>query len=227
MVWVRVALFASVAVVVASAVWRWAPEVSLTADELADFVGPHRRAWYGLPVVVLMFVLLGLLLVPVLALIGVTGIAFGPVLGPVYALAGAVASAASGFAIGRVLRRRRVDWLRTGRLARLDRLRGVFRRHGTLAVFVVRKIPAPFTLVNVALGASAVDFKHFVAGTVLGIAPSVVALAGLGSQLGQLFSDPSPAALARAALFLLIPLTMAAAIDRALRRARGYPGLER
>ena len=63
-------------------------------------------------------------------------------------------------------------------------------------------------------------FKDFVAGTALGIAPSVVALAGFGSQLGEMFTDPSPETFARAALFLLVPLTLAVAIDRTLRRTR-------
>ena len=49
----------------------------------------------------LAFVVLGLALVPVILLIAATGIAFGPLLGPVYAMAGCLASASTGFAIGR------------------------------------------------------------------------------------------------------------------------------
>ncbi len=220
MVWFRLAAVLVIACAMAAAAWKWGPEVPVTPDQLAAIVAPHRHAWYALPVVVMTFVLLGLVLVPVLALIGVTGIAFGPALGPLYAMAGSVASAASGFAIGRWLGRRRAAWLMS---ERLRRVRGLLGRHGTLAVFLVRKVPAPFTLVNVALGASVVHFKDFVAGTILGIAPAVVALAGFGSQLGEIFTDPSPATLARAALFVAIPLTIAVTIDRTLRRARSSP----
>jgi phospholipase D1/2 len=215
MVWLRVAAFVIVAGAIAAAAWTWAPGIPATPDELVAFVAPHRDAWYALPTVVMAFVLLGLVLFPVLALIGATGIAFGPVLGPVYAMAGSVASAASGFAIGRWLGRRRTERLMSDRLARIS---GRLRRNGTLAVFLVRKVPAPFTLVNIALGASAVHFRNFVAGTVLGIAPAVVALAGFGSQLTEIFTNPSPETLARAGLFVAIPLTVAVVIDRTLRR---------
>jgi len=219
MAWLRVAAFLLVAGAIAAGAWKWGPGVPVTPDELVAFVAPHRHAWYALPMVVMAFVLLGLALFPVLVLIGATGIAFGPVLGPLYAMAGSIASAASGFAIGRWLGRRRVEQLTSERLRRIP---DMLRRHGTLAVFLVRKVPAPFTLVNIAIGASSVHFRHFVAGTVLGIAPAVVALAGFGSQLTEMFTDPSPTTFVVAALFIAIPLTMAVVIDRTLRRATGY-----
>jgi uncharacterized membrane protein YdjX (TVP38/TMEM64 family) len=167
--------------------------------------------------VVVAFVVLGLVLFPVLLLIAATGIAFGPVLGPAYAMVGAIASASSGFAIGRWLGRRRVQRLLGERGWRIT---GMLRRNGTLAVFLVRKIPAPFTLVNVVIGASSIAYRDFVVGTVLGMAAAVVALAGFGSQLGQMFRDPSLQAFARAALFIAIPLSLAVPINRKLRRAR-------
>ena len=58
-----------------------------------------RHAWYALPMVMLAFVVLAV--VPVMLLIAATGIAFGPVLGPIYAMAGCLASGSVGFAIGR------------------------------------------------------------------------------------------------------------------------------
>ena len=89
--------------------------------------------------VMLAFIVLSL--VPVLLLIAATGIAFGPVLGPVYAMAGSLASASVGFAIGRWMGRRRVERLGGERIARISR---TLKRNGTLAVFLVRKVPAPF-----------------------------------------------------------------------------------
>ena len=57
------------------------------------------------------------------------------------------------------------------------------KRNGTLAVFLVRKIPAPFTLANIVVGASTVRFRDFIVGTLLGMSAFVVALAGFGYQL--------------------------------------------
>ena len=93
-------------------------------------------------------------------------------------------------------------------------------RNGTLAVFFVRKVPAPFTLTNIVVGASSVAYRDFVIGTLLGMGAFVIALAGFGYQLTQAIRDPSPATWIGAALFVGVPLTLAWLINRALRRAR-------
>lgn len=194
--------------------WLAAPHIDVTA--LSERVAPHRYAWYALPAVTLTFVVLGLLMVPVLALIVGTGIAFGPVLGPIYAMAGCLASASVGFAIGR--------WIGAERLqdaggARVTGLTRVLERNGTLAVFFLRKVPAPFILANVVAGAARIRFRDFVAGTVLGMGAIVVALAGFGYQLAKLFENPTPGSLVTAGLFVGVPLTLAWFINRSLRRS--------
>ena len=82
------------------------------------------------------------------------------------------------------------------------------------------KVPVPFTLANVAVGASAIRFRDFIVGTTLGMTSVVVALAGFGSQLTRLVHEPSAASLATAALFVAVPLTIAVLINRAMRQAR-------
>jgi uncharacterized membrane protein YdjX (TVP38/TMEM64 family) len=216
MLWLRVAALLVLAGALAAA-WHWASWMPTSPDALAAMVSPHRGAWYALPLVVLAFVLLGLVLFPVLVLITATGVAFGPVLGPVYAMAGSLASGSVGFAIGRWLGRRRVERLVGERAGHLI---GMLQRNGTLAVFLARKIPAPFTLANVAIGASSIAYLDFLIGTVLGMVAAVIALAGLGSQLSRLLHDPSPEAFARAALMVVVPLSAAIVITRKLQRAR-------
>jgi uncharacterized membrane protein YdjX (TVP38/TMEM64 family) len=216
MLWFRVAAFL-VLVGALVAAWTWGPGLPISPDALATMVAPHRHAWYGLPIVVLSFVLLGLVLFPVLMLIAATGMAFGPVLGPIYAMAGSLASASAGFAVGRWLGRRRVERLMG---ERAGRIMSMLHRNGTLAVFLARKVPAPFTLANLAIGASSIGYIDFVVGTTLGMAAAVVALAGLGSQLSSLLRDPSPETFATAALLVTIPLGAAVVITRRLRRAR-------
>ena len=94
------------------------------------------------------------------------------------------------------------------------------RRNGTLAVFLVRKVPVPFTLANVVVGASPIRFRDFIIGTTLGMTALVVAVAGFGYQLTRLLHEPSAASLATAAVFIAVPLTIAVLIDRAVRRGR-------
>ena len=194
------------------AAWVWTPLAELDLHEVSAWLAPYRHAWYALPMVMLAFVVLGL--VPVLLLIAATGIAFGPVLGPVYAMAGCLASASTGFAIGRCMGVRRVEQLGGKRIAGITR---GLKRNGTLAVFLIRKVPAPFTLVNIVVGASTVGYREFIIGTVLGMGAIVIALAGFGYQLTQALRSPSPTTLIAAALFVGVPLTLAWLINRALR----------
>jgi phospholipase D1/2 len=182
------------------------------AGDIAAWLAPHRHAWYALPALMVGFVVLAL--VPVVLLVAATGLAFGPVLGPPYAMAGCLASASAAFALGRWLGRRRVEQWGGPRIAKITRRAA---RNGTLAVFLIRKIPAPFALVNVVIGASPIRYREFVVGTTLGMALLVIALAGFSAQLHDIWREPSPFALLRAAGFLAIPLTAAVVINRVLR----------
>jgi uncharacterized membrane protein YdjX (TVP38/TMEM64 family) len=197
------------------AAWKWLPSIALNLDELTAWLAARRQAWYALPVVMLAFIVLGLAMVPVILLIALTGIVFGPLLGPVYAMAGCLASASTGFAIGRWMGVQRVTQLGGERISRMVH---AVRRNGTLAVFLVRKVPAPFTLVNIVVGASAIRFRDFIVGTVLGMGAFVVGLAGFGYQATNALRDPSAETIAGAAMFVIVPLTLAVLINRAFRR---------
>jgi phospholipase D1/2 len=204
-------------VVAAIAIWKWFPDRPGSLEELAAWLAPHRHAWYALPAVILVFVAFGVALVPVMLLIAATGIVFGPILGPLYAMAGSLASASTGFAIGRWVGLRRVQRIGGERIARLTR---ALKRNGTLAVYFVRKVPAPFTLVNIVIGASTVRYRDFLIGTTLGMIAVVIALAGFGHQFTELLRDPSPRTVLGAVLIVAVPMTLAWTSNRALRRVR-------
>jgi uncharacterized membrane protein YdjX (TVP38/TMEM64 family) len=219
--WVRVAAVVAVAAALAAA-WIWTPlEDYADPERLSARTAELRGAWYGGPVVVLTFLLLELFLFPLLVLVVATGIVFGPWLGPIYALAGSLASAAVGFGLGRWLGRSTIERLAGRRVERIDPL---LRRNGVLAVFLVRKIPLPFTLVNLILGSSAIRFRDFMIGSLLGLGVIVVLLSSLGHQLAGLRSDPSPRSIALAALLVIIPFLTAWFINRRLRLAQGSDG---
>jgi phospholipase D1/2 len=197
----------------AGAAWVWLPAGARDLHQFASWVAMYRHAWYALPLVTAAFIILAP--VPVLLLIAVTGIAFGPVLGPIYAMAGCLSSASAGFAVGRWMGQRRVERLGGSRVAQVSR---ALRRNGTLAVFLVRKVPVPFALSNIVVGASPVRYRDFIIGTVLGMGAIVVALAGFGSQATTVLRDPSPSTITVTALLIAIPLTFAWLINRTLRR---------
>jgi phospholipase D1/2 len=186
------------------------------ASDLSIRLTEDRYAWWAPAAVILAFVAFSV--VPVMLLVSLTGVAFGPVLGPLYAMAGCLASASTAFAIGR--------WIGPRHLhgwggERMRRLMGLLHRNGTLAVFLIRKIPLPFVLVNVMLGASAVGYREFLIGSTLGMAAMVVGLAGFGYQLAETWRQPSLESVIRSLLFLCIPLSMAWMINRRLRARSG------
>ena len=197
---------------VVAVVWSQLPTATWDLDAISAWMAPHRHVWYGLPVVVFAFVALAP--VPVMLLIAATGIAFGPLLGPIYAMAGCLASGSVGFGLGRWLGQHRVEQLGGERVVRVT---STLRRNGTLAVFFLRKIPFPFTLANIIVGASTVTYRDFVVGTLLGMTGLVVGLAGFGYQLTMVLRSPSPATVVGAILIVSIPLTLAWLINRSLR----------
>jgi phospholipase D1/2 len=201
-----------------AAAWQWTPlKGLLDLQRVADWVEPHRTAWYAPPVVVAAFVVLGILMVPVLLLITATGIAFGPWLGSIYALAGALTSASVGFAFGRLAGQHRIERVGGRKIGDISRK---IERNGTLAVYVIRKIPMPFLFSNLVIGASRVRFRDFLLGSILGLGPIVIALAGFGYHLTRSLDEPTPAKIAVAVGFLAVPLTIAWILNRVLRRSR-------
>ena len=209
--WIRVGTVLIVCAI-GAVLWSLLPTDEWNADAVSAWMAPHRHVWYALPLVALAFI--GLSPLPVLLLVAATGVAFGPILGPIYAMAGALASGSVSFAIGRWMGQQRVEELGGERVKRVTRS---LKRNGTLAVFLIRKIPLPFMLINIVIGASPVRYRDFVLGTMLGMTAIVIALAGFGYQLTMVLRSPSPATIGTAALLVGIPLTLAWLLNRTLR----------
>ena len=226
--YVSLAIVVVTAVVVVILAISSGVDVPRDADSLRQvFTGvlPHRTVWYALPVVVAAYVVLGLVLVPVLLLVAVTGLVFGPWLGPLYAGAGCLTSASAGFAIGRWAGYERIQKIGGRRVADLH---DALERNGTLAVFVMRKVPAPFMISNIVAGASRVRYRDFLIGTILGMGAFVIALAAFGYQVSQALSHPSWRSALIAVVFLGIPLSLAWFINHSLKkRASGEKDLGR
>jgi phospholipase D1/2 len=213
--WVRIAVVLLAAAAAASA-WKWTPLRELVdPGQLSAQLEPYRTSWFALPLVVAVFVLAELVMFPVLVLIFVCGVVFGPWLGPLYALTGAVASALPPFWLGRRLGRERLEaW--GGE--RVRRLAWMLERRGVIAVFLVRKIPAPYSLVNLICGACALSLRDFVLGTVLGMVTGVVLLTVLGGELLELLADPDPVRVTFAILLLAATITIALLVQRVVNR---------
>lgn len=149
-----------------------------------------------------------LVLFPVTVLNVATIVTFGPVLGNAYGFTGWLCSAALGFGIGRITGR---EWVQKLARSRIHRLLHRAGRHGFLTVLSMRILPiAPFTVVNLFVGASGIRFADFFFATVIGRIPGIVILTLFGVQLENFLRRPDVASSILLALtILLIPLATA------------------
>ena len=213
--WLQFVVIAAVLLGLA-AMWRFTGlREWIDVDRFADAVEPYRRSWFALPLTIVVFVVAELVMFPVLLLIFACGVVFGPWVGALHAILGAIASSLIPFWIGRRLGHDAVA-RRGGRL--VERIEKVLARRGVIAVFLVRKIPAPFTLVNVVCGASTVTLRDFVLGTLLGMGTGVILLTVLGGQLFATASDPDPWQIVGGIALLFAPLLLALLLQHVINR---------
>jgi uncharacterized membrane protein YdjX (TVP38/TMEM64 family) len=203
-------------VVLLAAAWKWTGlREWADTDRLVDVFGRYRTNWLAFPATVLVFVVAELLLFPVTVLIFVCGLVFGPWLGTLYALTGSLASAIVPFLIGQRLGRERLERMGGPLVRKLER---VLDRRGVVAVFLVRKIPAPYTLVNLVCGASPLSLRDFALGTVLGMGTGIILITVISGQLMDMLRHPEIGQIALGVALLLVPVTLALIIQRTLNR---------
>jgi phospholipase D1/2 len=185
-----------------AAAWHWTPlsywvnfetlaawEQSIKADSAAPYI------------IISAYLLGGLVLFPITLLTAVTIFTFGPVTGNIYSLIGWLLSATLGYGTGRLLGR---DWLQSLLGDRLSYFHRAGDRTGILAVLALRIVPvAPFTVVNVCIGASRIRFRDFTIGSVLGRIPGLLALTLFEVQLKSLMRAPAMGKFAIAAAVMV------------------------
>jgi phospholipase D1/2 len=159
-----------------AAAWRWTDLGEWLSPEKLRSVGEGLRQLPASPLAVLAAYIIGsLLVVPVTLMIAATVLVFGPWLGLVYAAVGSVLASLVTYWLGRVFGRETVRRVAGSRLDRLSRALG---RRGILAIVTVRIVPvAPFTVINLVAGATHISLRDYLIGTVLGLAPGIIATA--------------------------------------------------
>ena len=168
--------------------WR----VLLSPVMLAEF-GRQVLAWPLGPVwVLLAYVVAVALAMPVLALITLGVLIFGPWPGMAYALAGMVAGATVTYGLGRLTGAQVLDRLLKGRLQLMSTH---LHRRGLWAIVLLRALPvAPFIVVNLGAGALRVRLRDYVLGTFLGLLPGTVLISLFMRQVQQAVRTATPGA---------------------------------
>jgi len=171
--------------------WIWSPlRETLNPGELGQWLARFRYEPWAPIAVLAVFIGGGLIMLPVTLMVVLTAIAFGPVLGFVYALLASTASAGVSFLIGRRLGHRHVKQLSGSRVHDLSRRIG---RHGFLTIALLRMVPvAHFTVISMAAGTSHIRIASFLAGTVAGMAPGMILLIAFLDSLAAAAREPDP-----------------------------------
>jgi uncharacterized membrane protein YdjX (TVP38/TMEM64 family) len=108
-------------------------------------------------------------------------IAFGPWLGFFYSLTGICVSSAVTWKMGRHMRR---DTVRRLAGPKLDRMIEVLKKHGLLAMTLLRLVPlAPFAVESIVAGAIRMKLWHVVVGTAIGLLPGTLTTTVFGDAI--------------------------------------------
>lgn len=205
---------AGLMIVALALLWEFAPLAKPEAVRaaFASLAGNHLA-----PLIVIgVFVVAGFVMFPVTVLIAATAAAFGPWYGFLYAALGALASAVATYAVGAAIGK---PALREFLGPRLNRIRQRVVRRGVITIAALRMVPiAPFTVVNLVAGASAIPVFDYVAGTLLGLLPGLTMISAVGHQFARIMTAPSPADLAWLAAavvaWILLSIGVQAAVSR-------------
>jgi len=206
-----------VALAALAAIWRWTPlRDFVSLEALVRMVRTLDESAAAPLVVLAAYVLAGVAVVPVTVMIVATGIVFGPLLGTLYAFAGALLSAAATYEIGRWVGRDTVRRLAGPRLNRITRR---LARKGAIAIAVIRLLPvAPFSIVNAVAGASHIRLRDFMLGTALGMLPGIVVTMVFVDRVTRVVTDPGLDTLLMLLGFAILIVAAATYIHRRLVR---------
>ena len=193
--------------------WHWTPLGDwLSLEMLSQSVEWLKQSIYAPVIVIGIYLICGLVAIPVILLIIITVIIFGPWIGFAYALIGAELSVFLGYGAGRLLGRKVIRWFANDKINRLSR---ILARGNLKSIITVRMIPiASFTATNMVMGANHVHFRKLALGSLFGMIPGVLAIALFADRLASFAYAPS-----LLSFFLLVfVVTMIAMVAVGLKR---------
>lgn len=169
--------------------WHWTPLAEwINRENLVLWGGKIKGHPLSFTVIMAVYVVGGLLMIPVTLLIGVTAMIYDPVWATIYALSGCLLSALAAFFIGSRAGKQMVRKLAGKKLNRLSRQ---MAKQGILTVAIIRNLPvAPFTIVNLIAGASHIRLKDYLIGTASGMLPGILAVTLFADRLMHAIENP-------------------------------------
>jgi phosphatidylserine/phosphatidylglycerophosphate/cardiolipin synthase-like enzyme/uncharacterized membrane protein YdjX (TVP38/TMEM64 family) len=219
--WIRVLLAIALTGGVAwlsAAFFEWRG-VHAFRDALSTMTGTSATVW----VAIVAFLLANVALIPLELMAIAAGLLFGAVRGGLVALLGSLIAAAVGYAAGRAIGPAGLRRWMSRRAYRSARQLGV---QGITGVIVLRLASiASAGSIHLLCGAARVPFVAYIAGTMVGLAPAVWALSGLGALLRHTVLNPSISNVLLTAGAALLLVVLAALVRTLLLIRRLAPSL--
>jgi uncharacterized membrane protein YdjX (TVP38/TMEM64 family) len=161
---------------------------ALGQEQATSLLASLQNSPSALPLVLLVFVLGGILAVPINLLLIATALTFGAELAIGCGFAGSLISAAASFGLGHYLGKPLVRRIIGERLDTIiDSLRG----RGVGSMVVIRLLPiAPFGLINLVAGVSGLRFRVFMLGSAIGMLPGIVAIVLATTHFKKAIEEP-------------------------------------
>jgi phospholipase D1/2 len=164
-----------------------------------------------------------LVLVPPSLVAAIAGLLLGTIRGAVVAFLASLVIAALGYAAGRTIA---ADTLQRWLSRRSYRSARQLGAQGLTNVIVLRLASvAGAGAIHLLCGAARLPFATFTIGTAIGIAPTTIALAGLGALLHRALIDPAPSNVLTVVGLALLFMAVAAAVRTALLIRRFAPSV--
>ena len=187
--WGKLALLLLV-IISLTLLWRATPLATMISPQhVIAWAKDFGARWWAPLVVMALYTPACLVMFPRPLITLAAVIAFGPWLGFVYSLVGIVASSVVTYCIGRGMRR---DTVRRLAGAKLDRMTEVLKKHGLLAMTLLRLVPlAPFAIESIVAGAVHLKVWHVAVGTAIGLLPGTLATTIFGDQIETALSGGS------------------------------------
>lgn len=182
--WILPAIALLAALVTSSAI-NTRPEFQEVRDALQGTSSLPSALWIGTSA----FVVAGLLLVPLELLTVAAAVGFGALRGGIVAALGSLALAVIGYLIGRAVGASGVARWVSSRSYRSIRQLGA---RGAVGVLVLRMSSVASTgAINLLCGAGGIAFTAYMAGTIAGMVPVIMALSALGGMFRDALLEPS------------------------------------
>lgn len=209
--------------IVVAGVWLATPlRQYLTVEDFVEAADALEHMRFAPLIVLGVYVFGTFLFVPLTLTVAATGAVFGAWPGLAYAFVGTMSAAAASYGVGALLGGRKLR-----RLAgpRVDDLSRKVARRGVRAVLAVRLVPiAPFIVVNLVAGASAIRLRDYLIGTAMGVTPGILIKVVFVDQFAQAAEASDETSMIRTAVLGVLALLAAGWLARVARRRWGGRG---